>query len=55
MMFERDRSLKNKNILITGASDGIGKSTAIIASKLGAQVIMVARDKEKLQKVKKYS
>ena len=50
-MFERDRSLKNKNILITGASDGIGKSTAIIASKLGAKVIMVARDKEKLQNV----
>ncbi|MDX9798510.1 MAG: SDR family oxidoreductase [Bacteroidales bacterium] len=51
IMFEKDKSLKNKNVLITGASDGIGKSTAIIASKLGAKVIMIARDEEKLQNV----
>jgi len=42
-------NLNGKTIMITGASDGIGKSTAILASQLGAKVIMVARSEEKLQ------
>ena len=41
--------LKNKNILITGASSGIGKDTAILFSKLGANVIITARNEKKLQ------
>ncbi|MGI5913075.1 MAG: SDR family NAD(P)-dependent oxidoreductase [Syntrophomonadaceae bacterium] len=43
--------LSNKTILVTGASDGIGKATAILLSQLGAKVIMVARNEEKLQTV----
>ena len=39
-------SLSNKRVLITGASSGIGKETAILLSKLGAQLVMVARSKE---------
>lgn len=42
-------NLEGKTILVTGASSGIGKSTAINASKLGATVIITARDKERLQ------
>lgn len=42
---------KNKTILITGASSGIGKVTAIEFAKLGANVILVARSKEKLEQV----
>lgn len=41
--------LKDKTVLITGASDGIGRATSIIISKLGAKIVMVARNKEKLQ------
>ena len=41
--------LTGKIILVTGASSGIGKSTAIHLSKLGAQVIIVSRNVEKLQ------
>jgi len=41
-------SLQDKNILITGASSGIGKATAILFSELGANVIITARNKEKL-------
>lgn len=44
-------NLSGKIILITGASDGIGKSTAILASQLGAKVVMVARNEEKLNEV----
>lgn len=44
-------SLQNKNILITGASSGIGASTAIECSKLGANVFITGRNKERLQKV----
>lgn len=43
--------LTNKNILVTGASDGIGKSTAIALSKAGAHVILLARNQEKLEQV----
>ncbi|MFB5632860.1 MAG: SDR family NAD(P)-dependent oxidoreductase, partial [Nitrosopumilus sp.] len=39
---------KNKTVLITGASSGIGKQTAIEFAKQGANIILVARRKEKL-------
>lgn len=41
-------SLKNKVILITGASSGIGKATAIECSKLGAEVIITGRNESRL-------
>jgi len=42
-------NLNNKNIMITGASSGIGKQCAITFSQLGANIILVARNKEKLE------
>ena len=42
-------SLTNKTILVTGASSGIGKATAIECSKMGAKVIITARNEEKLK------
>lgn len=42
-------NLNNKNIMITGASSGIGKQCAITFSQLGANVILVARNKERLE------
>lgn len=42
-------SLEGKTILITGASSGIGKATAIEASKLGATIVITARDICRLQ------
>lgn len=44
-------SLEGKKILITGASSGIGKATAIECSKLGASLIIVGRDKKRLNDV----
>lgn len=41
--------LSGKNILVTGASSGIGKGIAIFLSKVGANVIMAARNEEKLK------
>ena len=40
--------LSNKHIIITGASSGIGRACAIQASRLGARVTLVARNKDKL-------
>ncbi len=42
-------TLLNKKILITGASSGIGRATAILFSNLGAELIITGRNQEKLQ------
>lgn len=42
-------SLEGKTILITGASSGIGRATAIECSKLGAKCVLTARNEERLQ------
>lgn len=44
-------SLENKTILVTGASSGIGKATALECAKLGASVIVTARNQERLSAV----
>lgn len=41
-------SLINKTILVTGASSGIGKATAIECSKLGATVVVTGRNEKRL-------
>ena len=48
MIMYNPYSLDGKTILITGASSGIGRSTAIECSKLGARVILVARNIERM-------
>ena len=42
---------KDKIILITGASSGIGKEAAIQFAKKGSNVILVARRKQKLEQI----
>lgn len=44
-------SLEGKTILITGASSGIGKATAIECSKMGAQLILSGRDEGRLKEL----
>lgn len=43
--------LTNKKILVVGASQGIGAQVALTLSKLEAQLILVARNEEKLKYV----
>ena len=46
-------NFKNKVVVITGASSGIGKASAIKFAKKNAKVVLVARRKEKLLQVEK--
>ena len=42
-------SLKDKTVLVTGASSGIGQATAIECAKMGAKVVITGRNIERLQ------
>lgn len=42
-------SLNGKKVLVTGASSGIGKATAIHCSKMGAQLVITGRNEERLR------
>jgi short-subunit dehydrogenase len=41
-------SLKGKKIFVTGASSGIGRAIAVECSKMGAELIITARNQERL-------
>ena len=43
--------LDHRIILVTGASDGIGREAALTYARYGAQVILLGRNAEKLQRV----
>lgn len=45
-------SLKNKNIVITGASSGIGRACAVCCSEMGARVLLIGRQVVELEKTK---
>ncbi|MFI5251518.1 MAG: glucose 1-dehydrogenase [Bacteroidota bacterium] len=45
---------KNKVMIVTGASSGIGKATALLAAKRGANVVIVARREKELRNVAGY-
>lgn len=42
-------SLLGKTVFVTGASSGIGRSVAIVCSKMGAKVIITGRNEDRLQ------
>ena len=46
-----DNILKGKTALVCGASKGIGKATALMLARAGAQVIICARSSEELEKL----
>ena len=43
--------IQNKNALVCGSTAGIGKATAILLAKEGANVTLIARNEEKLKSV----
>ena len=46
-----DDILRDRIILITGSSDGIGKALALHAASLGAQIVLHGRSVQKLEKI----
>ncbi|MBT3300970.1 MAG: SDR family NAD(P)-dependent oxidoreductase [Bacteroidetes bacterium] len=41
--------MKNKRILITGSTSGIGRASAKELAKMGANIVLVSRNEEKLK------
>jgi len=44
-------SLQGKNIVITGASSGIGRSASLVCAGAGANLFMIARNQERLEEI----
>lgn len=42
-------SLEGRNVLVVGASSGIGRACAILASQMGARLVLSGRDEVRLQ------
>lgn len=51
-MIDNPFSLEGKRILVTGASSGIGKEIAVMVSRMGADVILSARNIERLEETR---
>lgn len=49
MNLESIFGIKDKVVVITGASQGIGKDMALLFAKLGAKVALIARNRQKLE------
>ena len=49
MTFTNPFILNDRRILVTGATSGLGKAIALCCANMGAEVIGVGRDKERLQ------
>ncbi|MGD8779542.1 MAG: SDR family oxidoreductase [Ignavibacteria bacterium] len=49
MSFKNPFQLEDKLIIVTGASSGIGKACAVLCSQLGATVILLARNEDRLK------
>jgi NAD(P)-dependent dehydrogenase (short-subunit alcohol dehydrogenase family) len=45
-------SLESKNIIVTGASSGIGQQVAIVCSRMGAKIALIGRNLERLEVTK---
>jgi short-subunit dehydrogenase len=45
--------VRDRTVMITGASSGIGKSTALLVGKAGGKVLLVARREDQLNEVKR--
>ena len=44
-------SIKDKVVIITGASSGIGEATAMLLAEKGAKLVLAARREEKLKSI----
>ena len=43
--------VEGKNCLITGATSGIGRSTALALSEMGANIFFIARNQQKAEEL----
>ena len=47
-----DLDLTGKNAIVCGSTQGIGKAVAIQLAKMGTNIVLIARDEQKLNAVR---
>lgn len=48
-MTSNPMQMTGRTVLVTGASSGIGRETALVLSELGARVVLAGRDRQRLE------
>ena len=51
--FLKDINLKNKIVVVTGATKGIGRATTIALHQVGANIVAIGRNQSELNTLKK--
>ena len=51
--FLKDINLKNKVAVVTGATKGIGRATAIALHQVGANIVAIGRNQSELNSLKR--
>lgn len=52
-MMRNPMDVSGKRVLVTGASSGIGRATSVLLGQMGAELVLMGRDEERLEETRR--